>query len=808
MYEPPQRSRIVRVGPATLMAMLLACFSPPVAAAAADSGPQEPPQAKPAEAPAPADPTRTGLFKYLSGMFEAGGETTSGTGDRPGRFEEFRHIPRGLYVRAFRLDFQSENSPHQAFFNGLEIGQRDQRFLAGVWGVGRYRTTFQWDQVPHSFGNQRSFFTSTSPGILDVDAGLRTQFESASDLALPNLVRAAVAGLGTVPVRGRRHDAFFRQSIRPLENWEMHLQLRRTTAAGTRPISTGTFIRRNDPAFANDSVWEGLGLEMPEPVDHRTTDITVGTQVSGQAWVMGVDYLRSAFRNDVDSLTFTNPFRVTDAAGTPSRTPAETVVLGAGFTGNRMRFTRAQLDLVPNNDYHAVSVRGTYNLPGQTQVRGLVSVARWTQNDPFLPYTLNTALVPAAVNLPAGQSPLSVNSLPAPSLDGAMRTISQDYALVNRSWDKFDFQAQYRSYDLDNQTPHLVFPGYASFGDSGWRTTADLFGVPIENLLQPFTRHNTSMGVRWKVAPALTWTEDYELEIWKRTGRDVGRTTEHRVRSRIDWRLASFAGALAGFTYADRKAPGYRSTVLEFSELRRFDESDRIRKDGRVALDLRHGPSTFSASWRTIRDDYADGFYGLQFNNRSVADAQFTFAPWERVALYGNYTQEMNHLAYRGLAIQVEGVTPVFPRENTWERSSRDAVKMFQIGIDAASAEERSVIDLAYVWSFARNRIQTANPFGAVRADSLLSATGFDYPDTTTKIQEFNISASHRLRQRLRVGFRYWYEPFTLDDFALNTLQPYVNGTITSTTPRQLFLDTRYRSYRANVGTVFVNYEF
>jgi hypothetical protein len=315
--------------------------------------------------------------------------------------------------------------------------------------------------------------------------------------------------------------------------------------------------------------------------------------------------------------------------------------------------------------------------------------------------------------------------------------------------------------------------------------------------------------MRWKAMHALTLRQDYELELWDRTNRDVSRTHEHRVRSRIDWTAASYGGVLADFAYASRQAPGYRSTPLEFPQLRRFDESDRIRKDARIALDLRHNTSAFTASFRQLQDDYDKEFYGLRSNDLSVVDAQFTVSPREGISLYGNYSRELNRFGYRGLAtVVVGGITTIFPRENTWERTSRNAVDMFQVGIDGASADERSVFNVAYVWSFAKNRIQTTNPFGPVRADSVLSATGFDYPDTTTKIQEFNVSASQRLRDGLRLGFRYWYEPFALDDVALNTLQPYVQGTITSGAPRELFLDARFRSYRANVVTVFLHYDF
>jgi hypothetical protein len=113
-------------------------------------------------------------------------------------------------------------------------------------------------------------------------------------------------------------------------------------------------------------------------------------------------------------------------------------------------------------------------------MRGLFSLAYWTQNDPFLPWTLNTAIRPTDWDaLSPVTNPTDVNQLPARSLNGKMRNMNQEYALVNRGH-TFRFQAEYRSQFLDNQSPMIVFPGYAAFGDSTWRAAArtDFYNLP------------------------------------------------------------------------------------------------------------------------------------------------------------------------------------------------------------------------------------------------------------------------------------------------------------------------------------------
>jgi hypothetical protein len=553
---------------------------------------------------------------------------------------------------------------------------------------------------------------------------------------------------------------------------------------------------------------------------------------------------------------------------------------------NRFRQVRWQTDLVPNNDSHTVSFWGKVDLTPQTQVRGLVSIAYWTQNDDFLPWTLNTAIVPRHWDgVSPVNNPTDVSELPASSPNAKMRNITQEYALVNRR-KKFTFMGQYRSQSVDNQTPSIVFPGYAAFGDSTWRAArTDFYNLPIENLDWDFRRQNIEAGFQWDVRPKLTWKLDYDWEIWNRKFRDVNRNNENSIRNRLDWEFNlsgknSGAGKDAGqgatktsgatqdvepksattlrlkadYRYANRRALGYNTQPLsfnaafpgsppggnttawevtrftamqvgvpmEFNLLRRFDEADRTRHDGTFSLELVKGPSTsFSASYRYLGEEYDKNFYGRLFNRFSFVDAEFSHAFENGTFLYATYSREMNRFAYRDLAhllpnppappgTIVQGTLAQYPIANTWERTSRNSLDSFEFGISAAPQEgklKKWEFDLSYALSFTRDRISTINPF-TVRPDSILHAGANPYPDTVVRRHDVNIAITRRISESFEMGGRYWYEPYTQDDFSFNVLQPYVHGTLTSDTPKYLFQDARYASYHANVATVFVRYTF
>jgi hypothetical protein len=289
---------------------------------------------------------------------------------------------------------------------------------------------------------------------------------------------------------------------------------------------------------------------------------------------------------------------------------------------------------------------------------------------------------------------------------------------------------------------------------------------------------------------------------------------------------ANFAGSPPGgpttawevtnFTVMSRGVP------MEFNQLRRFDQAPRIRHDASFTAELLKGEKTnASASYRYLSDDYDKNFYGLLFNQFQFIDTQLTHSFENGSFLYATYSREMNRYAYRDLAHLlpnpvappgsiVQGTLAQYPIANTWERTSRNSLDSFEVGYNASPHEGKLkdwTFDIAYAFSYARDRISTFNPF-TVRADSVLHAGANPYPDTKVRRQDVNILISRRIKENLEIGGRYWYEPYTQDDFSYNVLAPYVHGNLTSDTPKYMFQDARYGSYHANVASVFVRYSF
>lgn len=876
--QPNQSASLVKSLLISLAMIAVMLFAPPNAWG--QQGPDE--TSNELEAQKKPEPKKSpGLFENIRGSFDFAGLIREVRGDKPGKFQETRHFPQGFSLRNLHLKFESADSPYFLNFKALEIRERDQRFSAEVGRVGRYQTRFMWDQIPRDYDKGRTLHVLTAPGFLSVNQVLRAALEAVPDAGgapdllgpqLPALVIQAVAAAPTIGLRVRWDQLLVTQSYRPSENWEFYFSVQHLRLNGTRPRETGTFARRNQfptgqPAPLNfDGIWETLGAELPEPVSEHTTNLAVGFQYSRPKWRVGVDYSLSLFRNNVPTLTWENPFRVTDALSNNPPT----------FNLGRNRFVRAQLAEAPDNDYQSLSVRGSVDLPRETQLRAEFAWGRGTQNQAFLPYTLNSAMTVAGLTaispLLTGQPGLFGLALPRPSLNGKVRTLNGDVALSTKPWHNMRFLFQYRADDMQNQSPIVTFPGLPLFGDSTVRTAIDNYGLAMENFPTSYTRHDTTATWQWDVNNKLGFEAEYNWEIWNRKFRDVPKSNEHSVQGRFDykpWRGVSLKGE---YLYSHRiprsyltqpllfnpnlnvgsaaapfnGGPGWEATLAqvaagafirglpnEFNQLRRFDEADRIRKDGGISLEVaRSEKLNYSISWRYLRDDYDKNFWGLHYGVQSTVDAQLNYFPkgghqddsgeggWEEnTFFYANYSREQDQTGYRaignlinGAGTNVRACCAQYPINNSWDRSSRIKLDMFQFGFSTASKGEKTAVDLSYGLGFARDKTTTVNPF-PILAISPRTAGTYPYPDVINRQQDLNLTVTQQLRPDLILGFNYRYEPYRLSDYYTNSLVPYAptqvaGGNLGSNTPRQLFLDARFTSYHANVGTVFLRYTF
>jgi MtrB/PioB family decaheme-associated outer membrane protein len=746
------------------------------------AGEEKPVPAKPSSIPAPAKVT-----------IEVGGEfsDTSSEDDHSSKFEEHRDIPKGVILRSFELQLEDANRPFRFDLRGTDLTQRDQKATAGFDWFGRAKMRFVWDQLPN-FGARgvQSVLNEVGPNLYVVPDPTQQTLEATANADIGPIVGNLILSTPRTDLRLQRNTGTFLGTFTPTANWELRFNVERQIHSGLRRISTGTYDRIGT---ATGDTFRTPGQEIGERLDRATTIFDMGASYRQPKWSLNFDYTLSLFHNNQLGLQWENPFRFTDAQALP---PGG--VLGRG------QFAAGQLALAPDSQAHQITLSGFVLLPLRSKFSGLFSIGFWRQDEPFLPFTLNTAIT--AANLASGVTPTSLDALPARSLQGDVRTITNDYVFTSRPFSSITTTVRYRNYDYSNRTPELEFPGYAAFGESFWRTAIGT--EPIESFPMGFFKQKGSAEVGWRPGKAFRFQGDYYWEGWNRRFREVRRTNEHAVGGRMTLEPNKWFFLRTGYHYGDRTPLDYSVRYEEFNLGRMFDQSRRIRHDFDGMLQLQPSDRlSASVNYQYFSDNYDVNFYGLHNYMQGQFGADLNYALPKTGNVYLSYSFDRIRTDYASVA--KAGGTPAFRVANTWLRDTRDAVHSVMLGFYYPTLEDRVTYDVSYGFALSKNFIATSNPF-TFEPGVANSAQAYPWPEITDRFQELRLASDIKLRENLTLVLSYMFQPYRLDDFMWDIMDPWIADSIApeNFAQRFLFLNARDSDYRGHVASVTLRYSF
>jgi MtrB/PioB family decaheme-associated outer membrane protein len=730
--------------------------------------------------------------------FEIGAQYLRLNGERSSKFEEHRRVRDGFLFRRFSVTANPESSPYFLNLKGRGPSETDQQYVLDIGKYGRFRTTVEWTALPSLYSTgSKSLFGSSAKGVLTIPDAVQTQLQSAADAELPGLVQNLLAETPFTTLGGKRQTFRFEQKFSITDKWSLRFKAVDQKRFGTRRLGNGSYERIGTP---NGDTFRVLQVELPEPVDYRTDTFTLGTSYVEKKWGANFDYTYSQFRNNISTLIFDNPFRATDAQANPG-----------GGTG-RLRYASTAYDLAPDSDSHSLMFCGFIDLPHNSRVASALGWSFWRQNDAFLPFTQNTAIV--AANLPSGVKPTDLEALPALSLNGEVDTFTQDHLFTSWLTGSLAVNLHYLYYDYDNSTPVLEFPGYAAYNESYWRTnivnvpgTNPPVAVPIENEPVSFLKQNATAEIVWKITSPVTWRLEYGWEGWDRTHRNVAASKEQSITTTVSlFKSSNPFTARIKYRYSDRLPDSYDQGLKEFKLLRVYDQSRRLRHDTSLQWQWRAAPQLgLSGSFGYLSDDYDQHFFGLTKYIAGFGSIDALYTPSDKATFYVNYSREQIQSQMQSIA---KTAAP-FDLRNRWDRNSRDKVNTLGVGITTYLAKDRLAVDSHYAFSLADQRINAANPNLIVSTDAL-NAQAIPWPKIQSRLHEWNNDISYQLSAKWGLGFRYIYEPYRLDDFAWNGLSPYPISKLPAENDgkRFLLLDSRYSSYNANVIGFYLRFSF
>lgn len=672
--------------------------------------------------------------------------------------QEFRDLEGGLAVG---VDAFLRDRRNYVRLTGRHLGLRDQDAKLEWRRPGLLVARADFSQIPHNFAfGATSLYQGVGTGDLTIDDEIQATLQGSTDF-VDAAVRArdAVERFGRpVDLRHRRDRTGLRVDFVPTELWALTFQLKDESRVGTRPWSAGFGLRS--------------AVEIPWPLDWNTEDLRVGFEYFGatRGLLFSGEYRHQTFTNDISSVRFDNPYRLTDSsAGNPQN---QTFADGP---------SSGLIDLYPDNEHEQLTLTAVKrDLPKRTTLMATVSWGSSDQDDPLVPFTTNTAVVPGATQDPPFDFSDPAN-LPLTSANAAVDTRLVHLRLTSRPLDFLDVRAQIRDYDLDNESALIEIPGFVP-EDALFRTSRSPTGLINLPIAHAETTTELEAGFRLPKRTKLSL-------LWKRQEtdrefREVERATEETFKLSFDAKPASWVEVRASLLLADREISDY--VFDQFFErqninvpranplLRKFLQAARERD--RVQLLAHFHPTetlSLSTQWILGTDDYTESPLGMTGDDHRLLSFDLTWMPTPRVALYGAWSVEKNEVAlvgrewFIGAPSDPLSNAPELDDPSNWRAATEDEIDTIGFGLEADLIPDRLRFEVAFSWSESDGRIDYQSPVGPPSLDlNAFVPAPFEEVDDV-RFWNLNPELEYTFGDHLALTLAYARERYDIEDFNL-----------------------------------------
>ena len=729
----------MRTTHALTLALLLGLTSPAWA--------QDPPSL-----PAPSDPLSIARSEFSGkwyGTVDFGGRVTSIDGDEA-RAQRYRDLRSGPFANNLVVGRRTADWSLEA--QAWNMGYRDQRYQVELQRPGRLSASFLYDQIPLWISaDSHTLYVETQPGVFRIEDSIQQQIQAGTKTLHDFESQAVRFDLQTMRRIGEANVAF-----NATPSTDIVVNIKNTNRDGYIPYG-GTF------GFSN-------AVEIPMPLNHRTTDFATALEWSNTKGLLSVGWDGSAFNNNIDSVVWDNPiFYGPDSTSAPSQ---------------------GRMASWPDNTLTYVHGTGAVNIPLNGRLTGYAAFGQGRNNQDLLPFTINTALTqpPLARTTAAANSQMAITQFTA-----AMRPASG-----------FFLNARYRYSDVDIQTPEFDRSRGSVSYDTKQVTSADA------SVYHSVTRSSFEVDGSFSVAPHTAvkagysrYGSDYTHRIWESTNEDV-------LRASLDSTGNQRFMARLQFENRKRRGEGFEPAALsdygELPTMRHYDIADRNRNRFTfVGTAMVASAIELTGSAGVGRDEYPDSQHGLLHFDSDQYSIGANIAPDERFSLTASYGWE-NYGSQQRSRNASDSAQFVDPKRD-WTTDYTGKVNYFEAGLDI-NAIERSVIRISGDW----NRSNDAYLYGLVTGSPL--AVPEQLPPVKNELLRTEIDWTYELARNLRLGVAYWFDDYKVEDFALGpeTISglafPPVQPGEQAPTTNTLLLGYQYRPYTAHVGTVRLTYSW
>jgi hypothetical protein len=740
-------------------------------------------------------PQAAGPLAGATGTLDVGGQFTGTDGDEA-RYERYRDMRSSAYT-----NLSLNRVTDSFFFDGTasHIGYRDQRYNIDYMRP-RFNFGFNWTSVPLNYSYIVRTPYTTNGAVLTLPDSAQSAVQGPTNSTTDGTAVGVPCAPGAPPAscsnpsladQAKNNRSIYDSLADPFElRTVRHTVNLSANYAATSSVDldakfTSTMKDGQQPWNASFSF--NNAVEVPQPIDQHTNDVSLGASWSNAKSMLRVGWDGSWFTNNNPVLTWDNPIRLTDFNnGNPlfivcppsSSTPSGPWDCSAYSNGNGPAQGREAL--APNNMMNVISAVAMYKLARRTTVNGTLQLTNQKQDAELIPWTINPVIAQSATYVAFPH--LAV--LPRATADAEAQGVNALIALNSRLSRGLTANVRYRYNKRDVQTPTFDATEYVR---------AD--GVPeeVENGLseqfdnsRDYFDATLSMATRgWGTVRVGYGREDVE-----RHGRGFADVGENIFRLSYDAYSSQFVTVRGNVDLGWRRGDGFVETGIDYEEgpggtqptLRYYDEADRDRTRGSIIVTVmpRDTVDVFF-QFAGTRDkflidesapvDRPGEFFGLQRQTNTSWNVGANYHPTDKVDFGVNYGHDTFGSFQRS-----RNASP--PPDPTWTDPSRDwtldnddAINNFGLYVDLTRPFKNTDVRVGYDYS------DSANSFvhGGPRIDSLTAANQFiPLPDVENSWHRLAADVKYFFRAKVGIGAGYYFETLDVTDF--NTID--TNGPV------------------------------
>ncbi|MBL8521752.1 MAG: MtrB/PioB family decaheme-associated outer membrane protein [Betaproteobacteria bacterium] len=373
---------------------------------------------------------------------------------------------------------------------GRDLGADARTLMAERGQLNHYRVTALHARTPQRASDSfQTPFEGAGSARLTLPAG----FERAP--TTPGMTRLTES-LARVPVESVRTRNELAAAWWPDPDWEVNARWRHERQEG---VKVRSLLMGASPGVARVAA-------LPEPVDTVTQSVDLSAAYAGEAERLTLGYHAALFDNRAPPLEWQNAFSSAPFTG-------GTTGLPAGFPVDAGRAGK-----LPGNRFQRLDAQGVFDFSNTTRLALTLRRGRATQDEAFLPYSVNAALL--------------TTPLPRASLDGRVDTLFAQARLTLRPQRGFHLAGTLKFDARDARTPLAQY--LYGVGDAQLQPAPDSATDNARTNL-PRSRRTAMAALEgdWRLTSATAVKGSWSFETIARRFMEVARTREHTLKAEL-----------------------------------------------------------------------------------------------------------------------------------------------------------------------------------------------------------------------------------------------------------------------------------